>query len=135
MKAIITGNAIVLNSTLSMEDLTLVQKYKSDALKVVDPESKETLFEVVPMDGGNGAFGADAAYLAPGLDGKASVTITKIPSEVRGNTEALKGYVADLIGGGKAYMEKLESELPGVAEAIKTERKAIMDGITVGTAE
>lgn len=133
MQIKVNGNVVVLESSLKMEDLTKVQKYRPEELSVKGgKDNEQVMFTVMPAAAGSDGLTDKVAFFAPALNGKASITISNIPAAAKVNAETLKGYIADTVGGAKAYIEKLEGKLPGIVEEINAQRAALMQGIDMG---
>ena len=130
MKITIYGDVkkYVLTSTLKKETLELVKKHRPDALKVKDSE-------------GNDVFGmsylADKSCVAKngitfgGVNSAGFAIVTgDIPAKLPDGTTNAAEYVADVVGAALTHINSLEEAIPAVATAIKTERAALINGIT-----
>lgn len=135
MQIKVNGNVVVLESSLKMEDLAKVAKYRREELSVKGgKDNEQVLFTVMPAAAGGDGLTDKAAFFAPALNGKASITISDIPASAKVNAETLKGYIADTVGAAKGYIEKLEVKLPKIVEEINAQRAALMQGIDMGDA-
>lgn len=133
MKIKVNGNVVVLESTLKMDDLFKVFKYRREALSIKGgKDNEQVLFTVMPAAVGHDGLNDKVAFFAPALNGKASITISDIPAAAKVNDETLKGYIADTIGSAKGYVELLEASLPAVVEEIDAQRNAMMASIDMG---
>ena len=125
-KVTIAGNSYVITSSVAMEDLETVKKYRPAALAITDEETKETLFKV-----GVGATSASDFGISFGgvtNDEKKLATATlPIPSDV----EDAKEYVLDKAGLAIANLNKVEAGISEALKEIKVERDNIAKNITV----
>lgn len=128
---IVTKNGIAfLETSLKVADLSLVKKYDPSALVIKGGENnKEVMFIANVVEGGNGSVQSDCVEFVKALDGTATVTLDKVPAAAKASTEAMKEYLADLIGPVAAYIAKLEESVPAAAEAVRGTRQATMDAI------
>ncbi len=126
-KITIVGDAVVVTSTLKLEDLKLVGKYQPDALVLKGGENgKEPIFAV--KAGTNpelGKFGAVFTGATRDDNGFATITL-KAPEG-----EGLKEKVADLYGCALVNIGKLEEALPTVVDEINAQKESILGQISV----
>ena len=128
MKVTIVGDAVVFTSTLKLEDIKKVGKYRPEALTVKGGENgKDDLFTLVVSERCAGINEFSASFSKATKDG-GFATYTELVS-CKGDDP--KEYVADKYGAALRYMNMLESSLPGVIEQIDEEKAKIMEGITV----
>lgn len=127
----VMGNAVVFQSSMKLEDLELVQKYRSEALSVKGgEEGKEILFTVVPATGTIGDVN-DAVVMFGQKSNGGLATVTKLIPCMPDSEGELKELLADKLGAALGYMNKLEETLPAVLEEVKAERAAVMEAIEV----
>ncbi len=128
---IVTKNGIAfLETSMKVEDLSLVKKYDPSALVIKGGENnKEVLFIANVVNSGNGSVDSDCVEFVKALDGTATVTLDKIPAAAKVSSETMKEYLADLIGPVSAYITQLEASVPAAAETVRGTRKATMDAI------
>lgn len=125
---VIAGDAVVVKSNLSLEDIKTIKKYQPKALTLMGGEDgKEPIFAVsVSADAGDinihgASFGrADA-------EGKATITMVMpgVP------TDKAKDWVADRLGVAITNLNALEAKLPEVLSGIAAQRATVMENITV----
>lgn len=127
----VVGDAIVITSTLKLEDILSVQKYRPSALILKGGEDgKEPIFAIMANPGANGTltkFGA--TFGSASHDDNKFATITGgLP-----NTEGLdvKEFIADQYGAALNSLGKLEASIPGVLAEVRQERNAVMQNITL----
>ena len=129
-KITIVGNAVVITSTLKLEEIYRVKKYRPDALTLKGGEDgKEPIFCIgVGSVGKINQYGAE--FDGETHDERKLATITLLLDGF-GETEDLKEFIADGIGAWVATLGKLEAQIPAVLEEIDAERAEIMANITV----
>ena len=123
----IVGNAAVITSTLTLEQIKKVEKSaRKDALVLKGGEDGKTpVFRVATGygDGNINAVGAEFAN-ASREGGYAQITLL-IPSDV----ENAKEYVADKYGAALTNLAKVEEKLPEVVSVIDAEYAALLETI------
>lgn len=125
---IITGDSVSVISTLTLEDIKTVAKYRPEALNLYDGESKEKSLVFTVKAGTTPSMSAyGVSFTAQTSDGNA--VMTEIFS---GSTAAtIKDAVAEKYGVGVINLRKLEAQVPTVIEEIKAEREEIKSSIEV----
>ena len=127
-KIVIAGDAVVVKSTLNLEDIKTIAKYQPKALTLMGGEDgKEPIFAVgVSTDAGDiTVHGASFGR----ADGEGKATITMVTPGVP--TEKAKEWVADKLGAAITNLNALEAKLPSVLEGIAAQRATVMENITV----
>ena len=123
-KVKIMGNAMVVFSTLKLEDIKQAEKRRPEVLRIVDPETKDVVFAIgtgsVSSIGDEGVTFADASP-----DGFAQITMVIRDRE---DIEDLKGEIADRLGTALVNLGKIEVSLPSALNEIAAEKAAI-DGL------
>jgi len=126
-KIIIAGQAVVVKSEVSLDELKEIKKYRPDALTLYKGEGseKEPDFMIGFSAGAGtvGKYGVEFGSASHDDDKLATVTMV-IPEEV----EDVKKYVSDAIGAAVLKLNRLEASLPEVVSEIEKEREEI-DGI------
>lgn len=128
-KIVIAGNAVVVTSSLKLEDIKTIKKYRPKALVLMGGEDKKEPIFVMDTckDCGNiTTYGA--AFGCASHDDEKLATITMCMEEPQGD---IKEWVADRLGGALMNLNKLEATLPDVLEEIKAEKAAVMENISV----
>ena len=123
-KVTIAGNSFVITSSVSMADLETVKKYRPSALAITDPDTKETLFKVGTGSNNVSDYGISFGGVSNDDEKLATATLC-IPSDV----EDAKEYVLDKAGLAIANLNKIESDIAGVLDEIRTERNTIAENI------
>ena len=126
----IVGQAIVVTSSLALEDIKTVAKYRPEALTLYGGEDdKEPVFKL-GVTSGTGAIGKyGAEFGTETRDEEKLAVMTLILDSEAG--EDPKEYVADKLGGALMNLNALEEKLPSVIEEIAAERTKILEAITV----
>lgn len=125
-KIIVTGNAVSVVSTLKLDEVKLVQKYRPDALALREGEDKKIVFKIfVTSTGEMDATGI--SFNAANSDGNA--VMNEIFSNIPDSD--IKDVIAEKYGVGILNLRKLEAILPQVISDIKSERTAIINTINV----
>lgn len=125
------NRAIVVNSEVKYDDYKLVAKYRPEALTLKGGEDgKEPIFTVFVRNGGQGCIDENGAIFGEATRDDAKLaTITMM---FTGDAEAdIKEYIVDELGGALTKLNKVETGLPAVIEAIKAERETVRDSIEV----
>lgn len=127
-KTKIFGEAIVITSTLKLDELKSVSKYYNEKLNLYGGEDgKELLFGIRVAPSGMGVLSADGAFFAPTSrveGGYATITMT-VPSGV----EDAKKWMVDTHGGALMHLAELEKKLPDVIAKIVADEKAVAESI------
>ena len=124
----LVGDALVIESSVTMEEWKLVNKYHPDALVLTEGEDKTPVFRVgIGTDGGFSKYGIVFTGETHGEKKYATFTTGFI---VRTEKD-IKEAVAEYVGSAILKLNKLEASIPGVIEEIEEEKKDIMRNITV----
>lgn len=118
-----------LTSSLKVEDIALVKKYRPGALKKKDADGND-IFAVSYVEGKPCVAPNGITFGATSAEGGFAMITGVIPENLPANTTA-GDYVADKVGSALAYINEFEASIPEVVNAIKTERAQLIGGITV----
>lgn len=130
-KLSILGNAVVITSTVKLEDIRTIEKYNKDALILKeDNEGKKVpVFGVATGTKGeinqNGATFADATRDANKF---AQITLCTCLEEITGD---VKEWAAEKFGKALTRLNQLEATIPTVLEKISADKASVMANITV----
>ena len=106
-EAKVMGNACVITSTMKLEDLALVAKYRPDELKLYKDDNKEKgeIFAVALTQTSAGSLNKFGAVFGPttAADGSATITLLIDPDE-----DDVAKMLEDKIGAGLLYLDKIE---------------------------
>jgi len=125
-KTTIAGQSYVITSSVTMEDLQTIKKYRPSALSITDPETKETLFKVGIGANSVNDFGISFGGVSNDDEKLATATLP-IPVDVNDAKE----YVLDKAGLALANLKAIEAEIAETLDDIRTERNAIAENIVV----
>lgn len=122
----IMDKAVVVTSGVKLDDIKMIEKYRKAALVLMEGEGdkKEPVFALGTTGSSINTYGASFDHA--NAEGYAVLTMT---TNYEG--EKIKEFVADELGEAIRKLNKLEATIPGVLAAVKDERKAIMESITV----
>ncbi len=132
MKIKITGDAFVITSDLSVEDILFVAKNAPDNLKVREKakqgeEVGNVVFTASYNEGKPGLYDFGITFGGKTRDGKGLATYT---GTIPAGTEKAKEYVASKIGAVAVYLPQLEKEIPDAIDGIKEAREELLACIT-----
>ena len=125
----IAGDAVVVTSSLSLENLKLIEKYRPDALVLKGGEDgKEPVF-LIGTTCGKGSINKNGAEFSGESHDDAKLATITMTGVVKG--EDVKESVADALGQALIKLNKLEETLPTVLDEIAAEKAAVMENITL----
>lgn len=124
-KVKICGDAIVIESTMTIKDLKMIQRFRPDALVLKGGEDGKTPVFALGVTCGAAGIGSIGAQFkdAARETGLATMTIVK---HYDGD---LKEYIADNYGAALASLAALEETLPDVLAEIQAQRDAVIASI------
>lgn len=124
-KVTLVGQAAVITSTMKLEDLEMIKKYRKEALTLYDGEgdNRYPVFSIGVTKSGNSIDNVGAEFSHANEEGYAQITMFCEKPE--------KEVIADKIGRPILYLNKLEEALAGVIEEIAAEKAAILENIEV----
>lgn len=129
----LTGDAVVITSTLKTTEIESLMKYAPKALAAFetdeDNKAKEVFRVAVSPNGGINNYGV--AFSGTSRDGNGFATLT-IPFSGSANAEEAKKQIAEKYGQAIAYLNGIEAAAPAALKKVKDAEKAIVDAITVG---
>ena len=129
-KISIVGNVAVITSTLQLETLKTIKKYRPKALTLMGGENnKEPIFCIEVGSKGNGELNGNGAYFTEHTrDDQKLACITVSLNGVEGD---VKEYLADRFGEAMMHLNALEATLPTVLTDVKAQKDAVMAAISV----
>ena len=129
-KITIAGDAVVVTSSVKLEDYQKIAKYRPEALTLLGGEDgKEPIFGVAIVKEGSGninQYGVE--FSSSTRNDEKLACLTMVYSGTAGD---IKEAVADRIGVAILNLSKLEEKVPAVLAEIEAEKAAIIDSITV----
>lgn len=131
MKTQIFGSALVITSSIKLEDIKTVNKYQRDSLTLWDKDedgNKTPVFSVLYKKDSKGTINEQGAVFSKeSPDGYAQITeIVDIPKD-----KDPKDFVADEYGKALLALQKFEDYFPAVIDELNETRTKIMDGVEV----
>ena len=129
-KITITGNALVITSEMTLEDLLTIKKYRPDALILMGgKDNSEPMFGVDFSRRGGDVSEYGITFDGESHDEKKCACLTLgIPTEIDGD---IKEWASDRVGSAVISLNKLEHLLPDVLKEIKEEKEAVMQSISL----
>lgn len=129
----IAGDAVVIKSTATLEELALLEKYRPEALelKTLDENNKMVTDFKIGTTTGQGKvskFGISFGKATHDEEQKAMVT-TLLPDGI--DEESVMAYVADTYGSAVIKLNAIEDTLALNLQIVKADREAVLDCITM----
>ena len=130
-KIVIAGDAVVVTSSMKLEDLLTIAKYRPEALVLRGgDEGKEKIFALSVNKNGVGEINKyGATFGSESHDDDKLATITM--GLTCGRDTDVEECVADNIGAAIIRLNELEEALPAVLEDIAAEKAMIKSSISV----
>jgi len=127
----VIGNAGVITSTLKLEEIKTIQKYRPEALVLKGgEEGKEDIFAIsAGKQGSINQYGATFADATRDREGLATITLGIF---FEGTNEELKEHLADKFGTALVHLGELEDKLPAVLREIGEKKEEMLAQIEVG---
>lgn len=130
-KITIAGDAVVITSSMTLDQIKTLEKYKPKALwlyETNDDGDKELTYAVGTTRGAGSISEAGASFGSQTHDDDGLATITMIlPTGI----EDVKEYVADRVGYFVMKLNAIEAAVPAALEAVEAEKAAVMENITI----
>lgn len=128
-KITVVGGAAAIISTLKLEDLKTIQKYRPKSLTLMGGENNKEPIFVIGAGTGNGELNGNGAYFTEHThDEEKLACITISLSGVQGD---VKEYIADRFGEAIANLNKMEESLPAVLDEVQAQKATVMESITI----
>ena len=127
-RIIIAGDAVVVESAHTLEEMKKLEKHRPKALALFDENGKDELFRVVTTRGTGsiGQYGASFGSESKNGEKKAIITMA-LPAGV---TDA-KAYIEETIGVAIINLNRVESQFEDALAAVEAEKAAVRENITV----
>lgn len=127
-KITICGDAMVVTSTKTLEDIKTLEKYRPKALALYSEDGKEEVFRVGSSNGKGSISTYGASFGSVSHDDNKFATITMdIPA---GTTDA-EAYAEEVIGVAIINLNKVEAQFEAALEEVKAEKAEVRSNITV----
>lgn len=131
MRVAIIGGALVLTSSLKVEDIDVLKKYAPDALRVKDEEGND-VFAIAYSEGNPSINNKGIVFAGTSLTGEGNATLTvNIDTEGETGVEAIKDAVADIIAVPAKYLAEIEANAPAVLADVAEKRAQLKNSIQV----
>lgn len=126
-KAVIAGNSFVVTSDAKLEDISLIQRMRPQALILTDEKTEAQVFAVATTSKSSGYLNEYGATFSTrtNAEGKATITMT-LPEGVADAVE----YVKENFSLALLQLNKLEKTFAEVLESIKKDQEAVAACIT-----
>lgn len=130
-KVTIAGDAVVVASSLKLEDIKTIKKYRPNELVLKGgDDGKEPIFAIDVTTGDGNINSVGASFDRETNDGEHLACVTLcMPGSVKDGD--VKAWVADTIGGALVNLNKLEEKLPSVLSAIAAEKQGVLASINI----
>lgn len=130
-KITIVGDAMVVTSTKTLENLKTLEKYRPKALRLYetnDEGKREEVFTVGTTKGTGSINQYGASFASETHDDAKLATITlPIPT----GTANAKEYAAEKIGVAITLLNKVEAQIDGALADVAAEKAKVLENITV----
>ena len=127
-RIVIAGDALVIESAHTLEEIKTLEKYRPKALTLYDEDGKTEIFKVGSTVGRGsiGEFGASFGSAAKNDEKKATITLN-IPAD----TTDAKAYAEDLIGVAIIHLNAVEAQFADALASVDEERAKVRENITL----
>ena len=127
-KITIVGDAMVVTSSKTLEDIKTLEKYRPKALALYSEDGKEEIFRVGSTKGNGsiGTYGASFGSVTHDDDKLATITMG-IPT---GTVDAM-AYAEEVIGVSIINLNKVEAQFDEALDEVAAERAEVRSNITV----
>lgn len=127
-KIIIAGDAMVIESSHTLETIATLEAHRPKALTLFDEDGKTEIFKVGTTKGkGNiNAYGASFGSASKN-EGKKAIITLDIPSDV----EDAKAYAEKTIGTAIIHLNRVEEKFADALASVNAELEAVRSKITV----
>jgi len=131
-KISISGNAIVITSSVSIDDLRLLAKYRPEALKLFVEEDGAKSVDFAVAESASGSAGTyGIGFNGSTRDENRFATLTILDDKLPESNDEAKELIADKYGAALTKLNALEAQIPTAVEEVRAERDAILSGIEV----
>lgn len=130
-KITIVGDAMVVTSTKTLENIKTLEKYRPKALRLYetnDEGKREEVFSVGTTKGSGSINQYGASFGSCTHDEARLATIT-LP--VPADTESVKEYAADKFGVAITMLNKVEAQIDGALAEVAAEKAKVLENISI----
>lgn len=127
-KVTVVGNAVVITSSVKLEDIKRAKKYRPEALILLSEDGKEPIFRVGTVSGNGGISKYGVEFAEESRDSEKRAVLT-LGFETK--SEDLKKGIVDAIGESLIKLNKVEENVASVLGEITNEEQRLYDSITI----
>lgn len=132
MKMTLVANTVVVTSTITAEEIALLQKYEPDGLIIKDDETKETLFVVATAKTAKGSLGIyGVEFNGKTRDDDGFATFSEVIENLPDDIEKAKDAIVLKFGKGMKKLNDYEAIIKDRAAQVKSSIAQIADDIVV----
>ena len=125
----VVGDVMVVESTQTLEDIKILEKYNPKALFLYEEDDdgkKQQVFRVASTAGKGCINQHGASFGSESHDGRGVATITMC---LPGDVEDAKEYVADAVGVAIVKLNKVEEQFADALTKVEAEKAAVLENI------
>ena len=128
--ATIMGSALVVTSSLKLEDIKLIEKYRPEALTLYQEKDGKLvkIFKIMTDEEGAGSLSENGACFGPTASPEGNARLTMFCGALEGDAEAA---FIDQFGAAILRLNDLEAALVDQTEAIRAEHELIKSSIVI----
>lgn len=131
-KIVVAGDNLVITSGRKVEEIELLSKYDSKALRLFETNDetgkKEEVFRICMSAGEGSVSNCGICFAGPTHDENGFATVSmKIPADV----DNVKEYVADVVGVAATRLKQVEDQFDAALAKIHADRDTVLNSITV----
>jgi len=129
MRITVLGDALVVTSSLTVEEIEMLKKYDPDALKLFDADGNQT-FGVGYSSGNGNLTKKGVTFGATSNGGFATLSVTLEGTEGM-TADALKETVADILGEIPVKLAAVEQAAPAKLAEVREARTTLINSINI----
>lgn len=127
-KIIIAGDAMVIESAYTLEELKTLEKYRPKALSLLDSDGKTEIFKVGTTQGGGSINTYGASF---GSHSRNDVKKAVITMEIPYGIDDAVGYAEESIGVSIVHLNAVEGQFADALLEVEVEKATVRSNITV----
>ena len=131
-KIVVVGDNLVITSARKVEEIELLKKYDSKALRLYETNEetgkKDEVFRICMSAGDGSVSNCGICFAGPTHDENGYATVSmKIPADVTD----IKGYVADTVGVAVTRLKQVEGQFDDALAKIRANRDEVLNTIQI----
>ena len=131
-KIVVVGDNLVITSARKVEEIELLKKYDSKALRLYETNEetgkKDEVFRICMSAGDGSVSNCGICFAGPTHDKNGYATVSmKIPADVTD----IKGYVADTVGVAVTRLKQVEGQFDDALAKIRANRDEVLNTIQI----